>query len=174
MRCLFCGVEVQKPGPCEKCRQERIEKMVEETARARAQAAQAAQARQAGATAGAPTPVETVAGPKPLPRFRRTALALGGLFLFDLGFSGQGFFCLLTAVAGSALLIPAALWALLRKRRAIAVNRALRAAMYVLLGVATIGALRFHSYTARTHAGQSIDACRSYKAAHGRYPRRLA
>src|SRR5438034_621724 len=83
MRCLFCGVEVQKPGPCEKCRQERTEKMVEEAARARAQAAQAAQARQAGATAGAPTPVETVAGPKPLPRLRRTALALGGLFLFD-------------------------------------------------------------------------------------------
>ena len=65
MMCLFCGVEVQKPGPCEKCRQERTKKMVEEAARARAEAAQAAQAQQTGTRAATPAPVETVAGPEP-------------------------------------------------------------------------------------------------------------
>src|SRR2546423_6312542 len=71
MQCLFCGVEVQKPGACEKCRQERIKKMAEEDAAARAKAAEALKARQAAAAAAAvapapiPAPGETLAPDAP-------------------------------------------------------------------------------------------------------------
>ena len=37
---------------------------------------------------------------KPPPGLKRTAVALGLLFLFDLGFSGQGLFSLLVAAIG--------------------------------------------------------------------------
>jgi hypothetical protein len=108
-----------------------------------------------------------------LPPARRTALALAALFLVDLGFMGQGIFSFLVAVAGLIVLTLAATWSLLRGQRPLAANRAGRAVLYVLLGVATMGALRFHASTARTNAALVIEACRSYQAKRGAYPDRL-
>ena len=108
-----------------------------------------------------------------VPPARRTALVLGALFLVDLGFMGQGIFSLLVAVAGVIVLALAATWSLVRGQRRLAANRAGRAALYVLLGVATMGALRFHASMARTNAARVIEACRSYQARRGSYPERL-
>lgn len=108
-----------------------------------------------------------------VPTPRRTATALALLFLVDLGFAGQGLFSLLIAFVGVTLLALGAAWALARGNREVAASRATRAALYLLLGAATIGALRFHSFTARTNAARVIEACRSYEARHGAYPERL-
>lgn len=114
-----------------------------------------------------------MAATEQLPRVTRTAVALGLLWLVDSVFMGQGLFSLLVSVVGLGLLTLAALWALLRGQRARAGNRAVRAALYVLLGAATAGAMRFHAHTARTHAARVIDACRAYERAHGKLPDRL-
>lgn len=51
--------------------------------------------------------------------------------------------------------------------------RAMRAGIYLLLGVATVTALRFHTATAQTHAEQVIEACRAYAKRNGKLPDRL-
>jgi len=104
---------------------------------------------------------------------KRTAVALGVLFAIDLGLIGQGIFSLLIAFGGTALLGLGALWAVVRGQRRVAGGKAARAAIYFLLGAATVGALFFHSYTARTRATRVIEASRVYKAKHGRLPERL-
>jgi hypothetical protein len=109
-----------------------------------------------------------------LPPVRRTAAALSVLFLADLGFAGQGLLSLLVACVGLGLLASGALWAVVRGGAAPLVrSRVLRAGMYLLLGVATVAAMQFHSATARNHAAQVIDACRAYQARHGMLPDRL-
>jgi hypothetical protein len=104
---------------------------------------------------------------------RRTALALGILFLVDLGFMGQGIFSMMIAVVGVGVLVLASLWSILRGQRSLAGNRAVRAALYLLLGAATLGVLRFHSHTVRAHATRVIEACRAYKVRSGKLPERL-
>jgi len=107
------------------------------------------------------------------PRMTRTALVLGLLFLFDLGFSGQGFFSLLVALAGLIILMLACVWSLIRGQQPLARSRAARAVLYLLLGAATLGALQFHSYTSRTNAERVIAACRAYEKANGKLPEGL-
>lgn len=104
---------------------------------------------------------------------KRTALSLGLLFLVDLGYLGQGLFSLLVAVIGLAILVPASLWSLIRGQRPLAGSRAARAVLYLLLGVATVGAMRFHADTARVNADRVIAACRSYEKANGKLPETL-
>jgi hypothetical protein len=103
----------------------------------------------------------------------RTALTLGVLFAVDLGYLGQGVFSLFVAVIGVIILVPACLWSLIRGQRPLAGSRAARAAMYLLLGVATVGAMRFHAETARVNADRVIAACRSYEKANGKLPEKL-
>jgi hypothetical protein len=107
------------------------------------------------------------------PRMTRTAVILGLLFLFDLGFSGQGFFSLMVAVIGLAILMLGSVWSLIRGQRPLARSRAARGALYLFLGAATFGTLRFHAYTARVNADRVIQACRSYERANGKLPERL-
>jgi hypothetical protein len=107
------------------------------------------------------------------PRLKRTAVVLGLLFLFDLGFSGQGLYSLLVAAIGFAILSLGGAWSLIRGRQPLARSRAARAALYLLLAAATIGALRFHAYTARVNTERVIAACRAYERANGRLPERL-
>ena len=106
---------------------------------------------------------------------RRTAAVLTILFLADLGFAGQGLFSLLVAVLGVALMTIKALWAAVRGgSRELIRSRTLRAGMYLLLGVATVATMRFHTATAQNHAEHVIAACRAYQAQHGKLPDRLA
>jgi hypothetical protein len=109
------------------------------------------------------------------PRLRRTAVALALLFLADLGFAGQGIFSLVVATIGVGLLTLGALWAAVRGTapRALARSRAVRAAMYLCLGVTTVAVMRIHATTAENHAAQVIEACRAYQARHGKLPDRL-
>lgn len=109
----------------------------------------------------------------PVPSPRRTIVVLGLLFLADSLVVGQGLLSLLAAVAGLALLAAGALWAGLRRQGALARSRLLRAALYLGLGLATAGALRLHTATARGNAETVIAACQRYRAAHGRFPERL-
>ena len=108
------------------------------------------------------------------PRVRRTAAVLSVIFLADLGFAGQGLVSLLIACVGLGMLTAGALWAGLRSGGGPLIrSRAARAGMYLLLGIATVSTMRFHSATAQTHAAQVIDACRAYQARHGTLPDRL-
>lgn len=100
-------------------------------------------------------------------------MVLGGLFLFDLGYSGQGLMSLLVAVSGFAFLTVLALWSWFRGSPALARNRALRAGMYLILGVATFATMRFHATTAETHAARVIAACRAFESRRGKLPDRL-
>lgn len=109
----------------------------------------------------------------PVPSPTRTVVALTLLFLADALAVGQGLVSLLTALAGLALLLAGALWAGLRRRGALARSRALRAALYLGLGLATVAALRFHTATANANAVTVIAACQRFRAAHGRFPERL-
>lgn len=103
----------------------------------------------------------------------RTAAVLGGLFLLDLGYSGQGLFSLAVAVSGLALLTVGALWSGLRGAAALARSRALRAGMYLFLGAATLATMRLHAATAESHAAVVIEACRAFERSHGTLPARL-
>ena len=111
---------------------------------------------------------------KPPPGLKRTAVALGLLFLFDLGFSGQGLFSLLVAAIGLPILMLGGTWSLIRGLKPLARSRAARAALYLLLAAATIGALRFHAHTAQVNTERVIAACRAYERANGKLPDRLA
>jgi len=109
------------------------------------------------------------------PRSGRTAVALAVLFVADLGFAGQGLFSLLVATVGAGLLTVSALWAVRRGPAAygLARSRAVRAAMYLCLGITTVAVMRMHTATAENHAARVIEACRAYQARHGMLPDRL-
>jgi len=109
------------------------------------------------------------------PPLLRTTVALAVLFLADLGFSGQGFFSLLVAGVGLGLLTLGALWAIVRGAapRILVRSRAMRAGLYLLLGLATVATMQFHAATAQNHAAQVIEACRAYQTRHGMLPDRL-
>jgi len=107
------------------------------------------------------------------PRMNRTAMMLGLLFVVDLGYMGQGIFSLFVAVIGLTILMLACTWSLIRGQRTLAGSRAARAALYLLLGAAAVGVMRFHAHTARVNADRVIEACRSYERAHGKLPERL-
>jgi hypothetical protein len=109
-----------------------------------------------------------------LPPLARTAAALAVLFLADLGFAGQGLFSLFVAGVGFSLTTIGVLWSVVRGGAAPrARSRALRAGMYLLLGIATVATMQFHTATAQKHAAQLIEACRAYQARHGMLPDRL-
>src|SRR5687767_2473206 len=84
------------------------------------------------------------------PAIRRTAVALAILFVVDLGFLGQGLLSILVAAVGLGLLTVGALWAAARSPapRLFARSRAMRAGLYVLLAIAAIAAMQFHTATA--------------------------
>jgi hypothetical protein len=104
---------------------------------------------------------------------RRTAVILSVLFLFDLGYAGQGLLSLLVSVCGVGLLTTGALWSAARGAAPLARSRALRAGMYLVLGVAAYGTARFHVATAESHAARVIEACRAFEARRGMLPDRL-
>src|SRR5687768_7370708 len=94
----------------------------------------------------------------------RPAAALAVLFLLDLGFAGQGLFSMFVAIGGFGLLTTRALWAAVRGRSSALIRaRSMRASLYLLLGVATVITMRFHTATARNHAEQVIAACGAYQ-----------
>jgi hypothetical protein len=103
----------------------------------------------------------------------RTAVALGILFLFDLGYAGQGLLSMLIASCGLGLLTAGALWSTFRGAAPRARSRALRAGLYLVLGLAAYSTARFHAATAETHAVRVIEACRAFEARHGMLPSRL-
>jgi len=107
------------------------------------------------------------------PRLRRTAVALALIFLIDLGYIGQGGIALIVAVLGTLLLSLGCAWSLIRGRRPLAVSRAIRGGLYVLLGAAAVGAMALHARTGRINADRVIEACRSYERANGKLPDRL-
>ncbi len=108
-----------------------------------------------------------------VPHWWRTAVALSGLFLFDLVVLGQGGIAIIVATVGVGMLVVGGLWAAIRAHRALARSRMTRAGMYVILGVAAVGTLRFHEATARKGAQQIISACQAYKQQTGKLPDRL-
>lgn len=112
-------------------------------------------------------------GARATPRLRRTAIVLAAVFLLDLFGAGQGLWSLFIAFLGATILVAGAVWAAARGAGAWARSRFMRAAMYVVLGAATVGTMRFHAVTARSRAEQVIAACKAYKAQHGVFPDRL-
>ena len=109
-----------------------------------------------------------------LPSLTRTAVILTALFLADLGVAGQGLLSLAVAGIGFVLLTIGARWSAVKGGAAPrARNRARRAGMYVVLGIATVATMQFHMATAMSHALRVIDASRAYQAKHGRLPDRL-
>ena len=108
-----------------------------------------------------------------LNRLRRTAIVLGVLFVFDLGYAGQGLLSLLVATLGFGVLTVGALWSAAKGAASLARSRALRACLYLALGLAAFGAARFHVATATTHAARVIAACRAFEVRHGMLPDRL-
>lgn len=105
--------------------------------------------------------------------WRRTAVVLAIIFLFDLGYSGQGIFSLAVAAIGLILLTVGALWSLLQGKRPLARSRALRASAYLVFGIAAYNAVQFHQATAQHHAADIIAACEGYKIRHGMLPTTL-
>ena len=106
-------------------------------------------------------------------RVVRSAVVLSVLFLFDLGYAGQGLLSLLVAAVGFGLLTAGALWSAVRGAAPRARSRALRASLYLVLGLAAFGTARFHAATAETHAASVIEACRAFEARRGPLPNRL-
>jgi hypothetical protein len=105
--------------------------------------------------------------------WHRTAVVLAGIFLVDLGYSGQGLSSLLVAFVGLVLLTVGALWAFFRGARPLARSRGLRASAYLILGAATVATTQFHLATAQHHAATVIEACQAYKTRHGMLPSTL-
>jgi hypothetical protein len=105
--------------------------------------------------------------------WHRTAMVLAGIFLVDLGYSGQGLFSLLIALVGLLLFATGALLSLNRGDRPLARSRGLRAATYLILGVATYATMQFHLATGTRHAASVIAACEAYKTRHGVFPTTL-
>jgi len=104
----------------------------------------------------------------------RTAAALTLLFVADLGFAGQGLFSMVVAIVGVGLLTMRALWAAVRGASSALIRaRATRAGIYLLLGIATVATMQFHTATAQHHAAQVIAACRAYEKRSGKLPDRL-
>jgi hypothetical protein len=103
----------------------------------------------------------------------RTAAAVVVLFLLDLGYAGQGLISILVAVCGLALLAVGALWSAVKGQAPRARRRALRASLYLGLGLAAYGAASFHRVTVETRAARVIDACRAFEARRGTLPNRL-
>lgn len=108
-----------------------------------------------------------------VPGPKRTAVVLGGLFILDLGYSGQELLSLLVAAFGLALLTAGAAWSALRGAAPLARSRALRAALYLALGAATLTTIRLNAATAEAHAANVIQACRAFERRHGALPDRL-
>ena len=107
------------------------------------------------------------------PGVRRTAVVLGVLFLLDLGYSGQGLLSLLVAVSGLVLLTAGAVWSSVRRASSLARSRVLRAALYLVLGAATLATTRLNAAIAETRAARVIAACRVFELRHGALPNRL-
>ena len=104
----------------------------------------------------------------------RTAAFLSAVFVFDLGFTGQGFLSIFGGVVGLIVMTVSALWILARRGPVPAVrHKAIRAGMYLFLVGAAIATVQFHLATAANHAEQVIAACRTYQARHGALPDRL-
>jgi hypothetical protein len=104
---------------------------------------------------------------------KRTAIALSLLFAFDLGYAGQGLFSLLVSSGGVLLLAAGAIRSALGGAAPLARSRAMRAALYLALGVAAFGTAGFHRATGEAHAARVIDACAAFEARHGALPNRL-
>jgi hypothetical protein len=105
--------------------------------------------------------------------WHRTAVVLAGIFILDLGYSGQGLFSLAVAAGGLVLLTTGALWSLARGNRPLARSRGLRASEYLLLAVTAFAAMQFHLATAQHHAADVIAACQAYQVRHGMLPATL-
>ena len=103
----------------------------------------------------------------------RTAAALIVLFLLDLGYAGQGLSSIFVALCGVVWLAIGALRSAFRGEASRARMRALRATLYLALGIAAYGTASFHRSTAETHAARVIDACRAFQARRGALPNRL-
>lgn len=101
-------------------------------------------------------------------------MALSVLFLLDLGYAGQGLFSMLVAAGGVVLLTIGAIWASMGGTTPPARSRALRAGLYLALGIAAYGTATFHRITAEQHADRVIEACRAFETRRGRLPDRLA
>ncbi len=104
---------------------------------------------------------------------RRTAVILGLLFLFDLGYAGQGIFSILVAAGGLLLLSVGAIWSAARREAPRARSRALRASLYLVLGIAAYFTATVHRVTAERRADRVIEACRAFEARRGGLPARL-
>jgi hypothetical protein len=104
---------------------------------------------------------------------KRTAIALSVLFVLDLGYAGQGLFSMLVSVAGVCVLTAGAIASRVRGAGPLARSRAMRACLYLMLGVDTLGITRFHRATSEANAARIIDACRAFDARYGTLPNRL-
>ena len=86
---------------------------------------------------------------------------------------GQGGIAICVAAFGLAVLTIGTLYSAFRGHKGLARNRAMRAATYLLLGLASFATLHFHAATGRKAAQRIIEACEAYEGRYGRLPDRL-
>jgi hypothetical protein len=109
----------------------------------------------------------------------RTAVVLGILLVLDVGLLrglGGGIVSLVVAAVGFVLLVPGALFALFHGQVACARSRALRACLYLLLGVSALVAMRsrtqpFADFRESLKPGMSVgDVVRRLDQVYARNP----
>lgn len=115
------------------------------------------------------------------PGFVRTIVVLGLIFLVDVWLlenMGGGVLSTLVGACGCAVFVVAALRAGIGGHAPLARNRVLRAGLYLLLGVAAVGVMRYraHAFEAfheRLTAGMTVlDVLKEADAAYARHPTR--
>lgn len=112
--------------------------------------------------------------PRKAAGLRGVAALLGLLWVIDLFVLGQGLISTTVAIVGAAVLLPGALWSLAGGKRDAARRRGWRAALFVALGLAAWGGMRFHAWTGATLAEDVIAACREYESDHEELPASLS
>lgn len=100
-------------------------------------------------------------------------MVLGVLYLVVHFGLGQGLTALFVALLGVAMLLMGGLVALLRRRRPMALNRLLRAGIYLGLGLLSALTNRFQLAVSHRRAEQIVAACQRYRAERGVYPNQL-
>jgi hypothetical protein len=106
-------------------------------------------------------------------KFKKTFLAIPILFVLDVFFMNSGLISLLVSAAAVYLGVPRTLWALIRHRREVALERLVRVGLYLIISVAVFGALHLLNLRANRIMKTVIKAVEAYHQQYNEYPQGL-
>lgn len=105
-----------------------------------------------------------------LKKFRKTFLVIGILYFLDVFVTGQGiiatFFATVAIIAGFVRM----LWAIIRLRWEVALERLFRIILYMALIFLTVGSIQLLSRLANDKMKVVVGAVEAYKLKYDRYP----